>query len=59
MAKKKSYPKQPKASASLKVWENYHAKCKDVDKFNADLEKTAKKKEQVKASVGKLKSRRR
>jgi hypothetical protein len=58
MAKKKRYPKQPKEKASLSTWENYHAKCKDVDKFNADLDKDAKKKDTVKSAVKKLKSKR-
>ena len=44
MATKKKYPKKPKASASLKVWENYKVKVKDVDKYNAQLEADKRKK---------------
>lgn len=42
--KKKAYPKRPKISAPLSTWENYHAKVKEVDKYNADLLKDKKKK---------------
>lgn len=59
MPKLKKYPKAPKATASLKVWENYHAKCKDVDKFNAPIIAADKKKESVKKSVATLKSKKR
>jgi 1,4-dihydroxy-2-naphthoate octaprenyltransferase len=55
MAKKKSYPKQPKQSASLNAWENYYDKCKEVDKHNAQLEADAKKKKSVIDKVKKLK----
>lgn len=55
MAKKKSYPKQPKQSASLSTWETYHDKCKAVDKHNAQLEADAKKKKALIDKVKKLK----
>jgi len=58
MAKKKKFPKQPKAGASLKTWENYKKRCEDVNKHNAALESDKKKKEGVKAAVGKVKSKR-
>lgn len=45
--KKKKYPKKPKASATLKSWENYAAKCKEVDKYNSQLEADKKKKETI------------
>jgi hypothetical protein len=43
-AKKLKYPKKPKATASLEVWERYTARCKEVDKINAQKEADAKKK---------------
>lgn len=39
MAKKRKYPKEPKRSASLETWRNYRDKVKEVDKYNAELEK--------------------
>ena len=57
MPKIKKYPKQPKASASLKSWENYQQKCKDVDKFNAPIIAAEKKKERIKKSVATQKSK--
>lgn len=47
MAKKRKYPKRPKQSASLQVWKNYEARCKEVDKHNAQLEKDAKAKKSI------------
>lgn len=58
MAKRKSYPKAPKAGASLKVWENYKKRCEAVNKYNASLETDKKKKESIKASIGKVKTKR-
>lgn len=56
--KKKKFPKSPKQGASLKVWENYKKRCEEVNKYNAALETEKKKKESVKAAVGKVKSKR-
>ncbi len=43
--KKLNYPKRPKESASLAVWERYDARCKEIDKINnqrmADVKKKA------------------
>ena len=47
MAAKKKYPKRPKTKSGLTVWENYHAKCKEVDRHNSQLEKDKKKKAQL------------
>lgn len=47
MAKIKRYPKKPKRSASLKVWENYRDRCKAVDKHNAQVKSELKKKEAI------------
>ena len=56
MAGTKKFPKTPKAGASLKTWENYKRKCELVKKHNAQLAADKKKKETVKAAVGKLKA---
>lgn len=56
MAKKKNFPKPPKAGATLKQWENYKKRCEDVKKHNASVEADKKKKETVKAAVGKIKA---
>ena len=53
--KKKKYPKKPNAKASLKVWENYQSKVKDVNSYNSQLVKDKTKKENIKKSVEKLK----
>ena len=58
MAKKKKFPKTPKAGSSLKVWENYKKSCEAVNKHNAALEAEKKKKESIKVAVGKVKSKR-
>lgn len=42
--KKIKYPKTPKKSASVQVWERHLEKCKEVDKKNTESEKEAKKK---------------
>ena len=43
--KKLKYPKRPKQSSSLTVWERYEARCKEIDKINnqrmADVKKKA------------------
>ena len=57
MAKKRKYPKEPKRSASLYRWRNYRDKVKEVDKYNAELEKRKKEKERVIADAKRLKKR--
>ena len=44
MTKHKKHPKKPKVSASLATWERYSAKCKEVDKHNAQIDRDKKKK---------------
>jgi len=51
MAKKRKYPKRPKQSSSLQTWKNYEAKCKEVDRHNAQLEKDAKTKKSIIAKI--------
>jgi hypothetical protein len=58
MAKKKSYPKAPKKTASLEAWKKYEDKIKDIDKFNASIDSDQKKKESVINSVTKRKKSR-
>ena len=55
MAKKKKYPKQPKAGSSVAVWENWERKCKEVKKYNDELKKAPDKKRAIKARVQKMK----
>ena len=53
MVKMKKLPKRPKASASLKVWENYETKVKAVQSDNAKtLSEVNKKAAIVKRSAG-------
>ena len=56
--KKKKYPKAPKATASLQVWQNHQAKCKEVDRYNASIQSDKKKKATVIAATQKLKNKR-
>jgi len=58
MAKKRGYPKQPKASSSIDVWKRYEDKVKEIDKYNAQLEKDKKAKKDTIARVKKLKAKR-
>lgn len=46
MAKKKKFPKAPKAGASLEVWQNHNAKIAEVNKHNNQIDADAKKKKQ-------------
>jgi hypothetical protein len=57
MAKLKKFPKAPKATASLAVWENYKKKCELVNKDNAPKIAAVKKKESLKAAVKKIKEK--
>lgn len=56
MAAKKlvKYPKKPKAGASVTALENYIAKCKEVDKKNAEIRKSNAKRETLKKQVAKI-----
>lgn len=56
--KKRKYPKQPKAGASLQTWERYKARIQEVDKHNNAIEQSKKKKEAVIKQVQSMKSRR-
>jgi hypothetical protein len=56
--KKRKYPKQPKAGASLQTWERYKARIQDVDRFNSSIEAAKKKKAAVVSAVLKMKSKR-
>jgi len=47
MATHKKHPKKPKQSAPLSAWERYTAKCKAVDKHNAEIERDKKKKASI------------
>jgi hypothetical protein len=44
MAKKKRFPKSPKQSASLEVWQRHNAKIAEVKKFNNQIEADKRKK---------------
>lgn len=52
--KLKSYPKKPKAKASAAVLENYIARCKAIDKENAEKRKEVQKRENLKKQVAKI-----
>jgi len=56
MAQRKllKYPKKPKASASVTTLENYIARCKEVDKKNAEIRKEAQKRDSLKKQVAKI-----
>jgi len=53
MAKKKmlKYPRKPKASASVKVMENYLERCKAIDKENAARTAENKKAEMLRKKI--------
>jgi len=53
--KLKKYPKKPKAKASLTVLENYMAKCKEIDKENAQKKAEHKKREDLAKKVKAIK----
>lgn len=56
--KKKKYPKQPKAGASLQTWERYKAKIQEIDRYNSGIETAKKKKAAVIKTVLSMKSKR-
>jgi hypothetical protein len=55
--KKKKYPKSPKTTSSLQVWEKYKERCKEVDKFNSSIITDKAKKAKLITEVQKLKSK--
>lgn len=56
MAKKKSFPKAPKASASLETWQKYDKKVTEVKKHNAQLESDKRKKKTLVEKIKKVKA---
>lgn len=56
MAKKKSFPKAPKASASLETWQKYDKKVAEVKKHNAQLESDKRKKKTLVEKIKKVKA---
>ena len=54
MPKLKKYPKKPKANASLSVMERYLERCKDVDKYNAELKKNEEKRKTIKKKIANI-----
>lgn len=57
MARKKKFPKQPKAGSSLAVWERWEKRCKDVAEYNKKLAEAPKKKSAIKDRVQKIKAK--
>jgi hypothetical protein len=55
--KKKKYPKSPKKTSSLEVWDKYKVRCKEVDEFNKKIITDKAKKAKVIEEVKKLKSK--
>lgn len=53
--KKKSISKAPKAKASLSTWQKYEEKVKNVIKYNAELIKNEKKKQDLIKKIQSLK----
>lgn len=51
MAKKRKFPKKPKAKASVAVLENYLKRVADVKKHNAGLITEKKKKETLRKRI--------
>lgn len=47
MAKKKKYPKRPKASASLETWKNWERRAAEVKKHNNKIEAERKAKQKI------------
>lgn len=56
--KKRKYPKAPKQTASLAVWERHRAKVQEVDRYNSNIEAAKKKKAGVISQVQKMKAKR-
>jgi len=57
MAKKKKFPKMPKAGASMATLNRYEAKCKDIKKFNDAIDKAKSDKLKKRESIRKLKAK--
>lgn len=57
MAKKKmkSYPKKPKANASISVKENYIKNCREIDKENAKRKSENAKSEKLTKQISGMK----
>ena len=51
------YGKKPKASASVATLENYLAKCKEIDKKNAQRKAENSKKETLRKKVSGIKQK--
>ncbi|MEI7504108.1 MAG: hypothetical protein WCJ61_12575 [Paludibacter sp.] len=51
------FPKAPKATASLAVWENYKKRCDEVNKTNAPKIASDKKKKSIIDATKKLKAK--
>ena len=59
MAKLKmlKYGRKPKANASVSVMENFLAKCKEIDKKNAQRKAENGKKETLRKKIGAIKQK--
>lgn len=58
MEKKKSFPRAPKQSSSLEVWQKYDKKVSEVKKHNAQVESDKRKKKSLVEKIKKLKASR-
>lgn len=58
MAKKRKYRKAPGPKASLAALNSYEDHIKDVDKYNAGIEKEAKDKKVARERIKKMKTKR-
>lgn len=54
MPKKRKYPKKPKAGASVAAMENYLRRRKEVDRYNAEIEREKKKKATLRQKISRL-----
>jgi hypothetical protein len=57
-SKLKKYPKVPKDSASIEVKQNWIAKAKEIDKYNAPILAARKKSKSLSESIRKIKASR-
>jgi hypothetical protein len=57
MAKKRKFPKAPKATASLDTWKRYEDRLDEVKKFNAQVEKDKEAKKKLIEKVRQKRSR--
>ena len=59
--KSRKFPKAPKQSASLEVWERYHKRCAEIKKHNEEKLKPYKHKASkiasIKSAVSKIKGK--